>query len=226
MSKPLLACFLASCIACFFLFDLQQYLSLELLKESQENLKHWYQLRPTFFLATYTLLYIALTALALPGMAVLSLAGGAIFGFFLGLFVVSFASSVGATLAFLAARFLLREQIQHRFAHQVEAINAGIQEQGAYYLLSLRLIPLVPFSATNLVMGLTKMKTWTFYWVSQVGMLAGTALFVHAGTELARIDSLESLFSPRLLASFSLLALFPLLLKKIMPRLSAGTNKL
>ncbi len=225
MSKTLLACFLASCIAGFFFFDLQHYLGLKFLKDSQEILNHWYQSRPVLFLVSYALLYVALAALALPGAAVLTLAGGAIFGFFLGLLVVSFASSLGATLAFLAARFLLREQMHRRFAQQVETINAGIQEYGAYYLFTLRLIPLVPFSATNVVMGLTNMKIWTFYWVSQVGMLAGTAIFVHAGKELARINSLEELLSPRLIASLSLLALFPLMLRTFMPRTAPGTNK-
>jgi uncharacterized membrane protein YdjX (TVP38/TMEM64 family)/thioredoxin reductase len=165
--------------------------------------------------------YVAVTGLSLPGAAVMTLAGGAIFGLFWGLLLVSFASSLGATLAFLASRFLLRDWVQKRFGDRMRAINAGIAKEGGFYLFTLRLVPLFPFFVINLVMGLTPLKTRTFYWVSQLGMLAGTLVYVNAGTQLARIDSLAGILSPALLGSFVLLGIFPLLAKKIVDALAA-----
>ena len=166
-------------------------------------------------IGVYFLIYVAVTALSLPGAVVMTLAGGALFGLWVGLLVVSFASSIGATLAFLASRLLLRDWVQGRFGDRLAAVNAGIAKDGAFYLFTLRLVPLFPFFVINLLMGLTPIKTRTFYWVSQVGMLAGTLVFVNAGTQLAKLDSLSGILSPALLGSFALLGVFPLLAKKL-----------
>jgi pyruvate/2-oxoglutarate dehydrogenase complex dihydrolipoamide dehydrogenase (E3) component/uncharacterized membrane protein YdjX (TVP38/TMEM64 family) len=163
----------------------------------------------------YFLIYIAVTALSLPGAVIMTLAGGALFGLWTGLLLVSFASSIGATLAFLASRFLLRDWVQDRFGNRLAAINAGMAKDGAFYLFTLRLVPVFPFFIINLVMGLTPIKTRTFYWVSQVGMLAGTAVYVNAGTQLAQLEGLSGILSPGLLGSFVLLGIFPLLAKKL-----------
>jgi pyruvate/2-oxoglutarate dehydrogenase complex dihydrolipoamide dehydrogenase (E3) component/uncharacterized membrane protein YdjX (TVP38/TMEM64 family) len=166
-------------------------------------------------------LYVALAGLSLPGAALMSVVAGAIFGLVWGSVIVSFASSIGATLAFLASRLLLREAIQSRFREKLRAINAGIQREGAFYLFALRLVPVFPFFVINLAMGLTPMRTWTFYWVSQVGMFPATIVYVNAGTQLVRLESLSGILSPALLASFALLGIFPLLAKKLVERVRA-----
>ncbi len=163
----------------------------------------------------YGLLYISVTGLSLPGAAILTLAGGAIFGVFWGTLIVSFASSIGATLAFLASRFLFRDSVKDKFGEQLKAIDEGVAKEGAFYLFTLRLIPVFPFFMINLLMGLSNMKTWTFYWVSQIGMLAGTVVYVNAGTQLGHIKSLAGILSPAVLGSFILLGIFPLLAKRI-----------
>ena len=165
--------------------------------------------------------YVAVTALSFPGAAIMTLAAGAIFGLLAGTVIVSFASSIGATLAFLAARFVLRDSVQARFGARLAEIDKGVQKEGAFYLFTLRLVPLVPFFVINLLMGLTKMKTTTFYWVSQLGMLAGTVVYVNAGTQLAKIDSLRGIVSPGLIGSFVLLGVFPLIAKKILDAIRA-----
>jgi pyruvate/2-oxoglutarate dehydrogenase complex dihydrolipoamide dehydrogenase (E3) component/uncharacterized membrane protein YdjX (TVP38/TMEM64 family) len=161
------------------------------------------------------LLYLAATALSIPGATIITLAGGAIFGLWQGLLIVSFASSIGATLAFLASRFVLRDWVEGRFGKRLADINAGVDKEGAFYLFTLRLIPVVPFFLINLLIGLTRMKVWTFYGVSQLGMLAGTAVFVNAGTQLAQLDSVQGILSPALLGSFVLLGIFPLIARRI-----------
>lgn len=197
----------------FFVFDLGRYLSLDYLAQSQNQLTQQFEAHPLPFIAAYMGIYVAVTAASLPGAVILTLAGGAIFGLWWGTLIVSFASCIGATLAFLAARFVLRDSIEARFDNWLKDINAGIAKQGAFYLFTLRLVPLVPFFVINLVMGLTKMPVRTFYWVSQLGMLAGTAVYVNAGTQLAQITSLKGIFSPALIGSFVLLGIFPLLAK-------------
>lgn len=204
---------LLAMVVAFFVFDLGRYLSLDYLAKSQAQLATQYQARPLVFIAAYLGIYIAVTAASLPGAAILTLAGGAIFGLWWGTLIVSFASCIGATLAFLAARFVLRDSIEARFGQSLKNINEGIAKQGAFYLFTLRLVPLVPFFVINLVMGLTKMPVRIFYWVSQLGMLAGTAVYVNAGTQLAQITSLKGIFSPALIGSFVLLGVFPLLAK-------------
>jgi uncharacterized membrane protein YdjX (TVP38/TMEM64 family) len=174
----------------------------------------WRQMGPAVVIAF--LVYVAVTALSLPGAAVLTLAGGGLFGFLVGLVVVSFASSIGATLACLVSRFLLREWVQNKFGDKLHSINKGIEEEGAFYLFSLRLVPIFPFFVINLVMGLTSMRLVTFYWVSQLGMLAGTMVYVNAGKELAKIESLSGILSPGLIISFVILGLFPLTVKKLL----------
>jgi len=213
-SRLILLIALALAIAAFFALDLGRFFSLEYLKAQQaaiDEVRRAYPLRTAllFFVA-----YVAVTGLSLPGAAIMTLAAGAVFGLLAGTVIVSFASSVGATLAFLASRFLFRESIQRRFGDRLRAIDRGIEREGAFYLFTLRLVPVFPFFVINLVMGLTAMKARTFYWVSQVGMLLGTIVYVNAGTQLARIDSLQGILSPALLASFALLGVFPLIAKK------------
>ena len=202
-------------IGAFFYFDLHHFLTLDNLKSRQESIVAYRDDHPLLSTATYLLVYIAVTALSLPGATLLTLAGGAVFGLLWGTLIVSFASSIGATLAFLATRFLFRDVVNTRFGHQLKEIDAGIARDGAFYLFTLRLVPLIPFFVINLVMGLTALKTHTFYWVSQAGMLAGTLVYVNAGTQLAKIDSLSGILSPALVGSFILLGVFPFIAKKI-----------
>ena len=199
----------------FFAFDLGRFFSLAFIKQQQASLAAQYAAAPGLVIGAFFLIYVAVTALSLPGAAIMTLAGGAIFGLVLGTVIVSFASSVGATLSMLAARYLLRDTVQGKFGTRLTDINKGVEKEGGFYLFTLRLVPLFPFFAVNLLMGLTKMKTWTFYWVSQLGMLAGTLAYVNAGTEIGKIESLKSILSPGLIGSFVLLGLFPLIAKKI-----------
>ncbi len=217
MDKKKLIILLAvvAAIAAFFVFDLGRFFSLAYIKESQQKFADLYAAQPVTVISAFFAIYVAVAALSLPGAAILTLAGGAIFGLGKGLLIVSFASSIGATLAFLASRFVLGESVQAKFGQRMAEINKGVEKEGAFYLFTLRLVPLVPFFVINLLMGLTKMKTWTFYWVSQLGMLLGTAVFVNAGTQLAKIDSLKGILSPGLIGSFVLLGIFPLIAKKI-----------
>lgn len=202
-------------IVAFFAFDLGRFFSLDFLQQSQARFAELREQQPLALAAGYFLVYVAVTALSLPGATIVTLAGGAIFGLGWGLLIVSFASSIGATLAFLTARFLLRDSVQSRFGQRLADIDKGIEKDGAFYLFTLRLIPVVPFFVINLLMGLTKMKAWTFYWVSQLGMLAGTAVYVNAGTQLGQLESLQGILSPGLLGSFVLLGLFPLIARRI-----------
>ncbi len=208
-------------IAAFFAFDLGRVFSLAYVKGAQGDLAALYAARPLAVIGGYFAIYVAVTALSLPGAAVLTLLGGAVFGLWAGTLIVSFASSLGATLAFLVSRYLLRDTIATRFGKLLADIDRGVEREGAFYLFTLRLVPLFPFFVINLVMGLTKMKAGTFYLVSQVGMLAGTAVYVNAGTQLARIESLAGIVSPGLLGSFVLLGLFPLIAKKIVDAVKA-----
>ncbi len=216
VSRLLVFGLIAALVALFFAFDLHRYFNLSELKARQDAFQGYYASHRMLTLAGYFLLYVAVTALSLPGAAIMTLAAGALFGFWPGLLLVSFASSIGATLAFLASRFLLRDWVQSRFGERLQAVNAGIEREGSFYLFSLRLVPLFPFFVINLVMGLTPMRAPTFYWVSQLGMLAGTAVYVNAGSRLGEINSLAGILSPGLLLSFALLGLFPLISKKIL----------
>ncbi|MDD2760073.1 MAG: FAD-dependent oxidoreductase [Methylomonas sp.] len=215
-SRILLLLGIAALMAAFFALDLPHYLTLENLKARQTGIANYRQVHPLLAAATYVTLYIAVTGLSLPGATILTLAGGAVFGLLWGTLIVSFASSIGATLAFLAARFLFRDWVKSHFGARLQAIDEGVRRDGAFYLFTLRLVPLFPFFMINLAMGLTPIKTKTFYWVSQLGMLAGTLVYVNAGTQLAKIDSLSAILSPALLGSFALLGVFPLGAKKML----------
>lgn len=202
--------------AAFVYCDLGRYFTLAYIKASQEKFQALYLSHPFLVLAAYMGIYITVTALSLPGAVVLTLAGGALFGLVVGTVVVSFASTIGATLACLVSRFLLREWVQNTFGDKLAAINNGIAKEGAFYLFSLRLVPVFPFFVINLLMGLTRMRLFTFFWVSQTGMFAGTIVYVNAGKELAKIDSLAGIVSPGVVISFVILGLFPIVVKKIL----------
>ena len=201
-------------VALFFAFDLQRYLSLEFLQAQRSAAVEIHQANPWLTSLGFLAMYVAVTGLSLPGAAILTLAAGAIFGLALGTVIVSFASTIGATLAFLLARYLLRDAVQRRFEKQLGPINEGVRKDGAFYLFALRLVPAFPFFAINLAMGLTPLKIWTFFWVSQVGMLAGTLVYVNAGQQIGQLESLAGILSPTLILSFALLGLFPLIAKK------------
>ena len=215
-SKILVLAVAASAIAAFVAFDLGRFLSLEALRQSQDALAAQYAANPWGLRAAYFALYVLVASLSLPGAVILTLAGGGVFGLGWGLLLVSVASSIGATVSFLAARFVLRDMVQARFGTRLADIDQGVTRDGALYLFSLRLIPVVPFFVINLAMGLTAMRTRTFYWVSQLGMLAGTAVYVNAGTRLAELQSLKDIASPQLLGAFVLLGVFPLVAKALM----------
>lgn len=213
-NKLLLLAALAGLICLFFGLGLHEHLTLAELKAQQDRIESLYRARPLLVIGGYLAVYIPIVALSLPGAAVLGLAAGVLFGALTGTIIVSCASTFGATMACLIARYLLRNWVQSRFGDRLHRINQGLRREGAFYLFSLRLIPLFPFFVINLAMGLTPMRLWTFAWVSQLGMLPGTFVYVNAGSQLARIDSLGSILSPGLILSFTLLGLFPLLAKK------------
>lgn len=201
-------------IVAFFAFDLGQYLTLDFFKSKQADIGAYYAANPGQTALVFFLIYVAVTGLSLPGAAIMTLAAGAIFGLLWGTVIVSFASTIGATIAFLVSRFLLRDLVQRRFGKSLKAVDRGIEKDGAFYLFTLRLVPAFPFFVINLVMGLTPIRTVTFFVVSQIGMFAGTVVYVNAGTQLAQIESLKGILSPGLIASFTLLGIFPLIAKK------------
>jgi len=203
-------------VASYFFFDLGQYFSLEYLKASREQFQKLYAEHTFLVLGAYFLIYVTATALALPAAVVLTLAGGALFGLGTGTIVVSFASSIGAAAAFVVARYLLKDWVQGRFGDKLEKINNGIEQDGAFYLFTLRLIPVFPFFVINTVIALTPMRLFTYYWVSQIGMFPATVVYVNAGKELGQVDSLSGLLSPSLIISFAILGIFPLVMKKIL----------
>ena len=223
MSKArlVLLAVLVALIAAFFAFDLARFFSLDFFKQQQAAIDAYFRAHPIQTAAIYFAIYVAVTGLSLPGAALMTLVGGAIFGLAWGTLIISFAASIGATIAFLASRFLFRDVIQRKFGDKLAAINRGVEKEGAFYLFALRLVPAFPFFVINLVMGLTPMRTWTYYWVSQLGMLAGTIVYVNAGTQIAQIAALSGLVSPGLVGSFALLGLFPLVAKKLVDWLKA-----
>jgi len=213
--KLALVAFIGVLIGLYVHYDLGQYLSLQSLKSQQAAIEAFRTGNPLLSIAGYFVVYVIVTALSFPGAALLTLAGGAVFGLLGGTLIVSFASTLGATLAFLMSRFLLRDWVAGRFGQRLAAIDAGVRREGGFYLFTLRLVPAFPFFLVNLLMGLTAMKTWTYFWVSQIGMLAGTVVYVNAGTQLAKLDSLAGILSPGLLGSFVLLGIFPLIARKL-----------
>ena len=214
-ARVLILAAIVALIAAFFTLDLGRYFTLDFIKSQQAAIDNFYFAHPWQTAVAYFLIYVTVAGLSLPGAALMTLAGGAIFGLLWGTIIVSFASSIGATLAFLAARFVLRDSIQTKFGDKLTAINDGVEKDGAFYLFTLRLVPAFPFFVINLVMGLTPIRSWTFYWVSQIGMLAGTVVYVNAGTEIAKIESLRGILSPGLIVAFTLLGIFPLIAKWI-----------
>jgi uncharacterized membrane protein YdjX (TVP38/TMEM64 family) len=215
IKKLALAAVIVGLILAFWAFGLGHYFTLSYLRDSAGSLMATYAEHPVPVIAVYFLVYVLAASLALPGAVVLTLAGGALFGLLVGTLVISFASSVGATIACLVSRFLLRDWVQGKFGGKVLKINDGVEREGAFYLFTLRLIPVFPFWLINLLMGLTNMPLRKFYWVSQLGMLAGTLVYVNAGEELAKVDSLKGILSPGLLVSFALIGIFPIAAKKV-----------
>ena len=215
-SKLLVFIVIAAAIAAFFIFDLKQYFSLDYFKSQRAVIDATVAAKPLQAGLIFFAIYVVVTGLSLPGAAIMTLVGGAVFGLLWGTVLVSFASSLGATLAFLASRFLLRDWVQGKFGDKLKPINDGVAKEGAFYLFALRLVPAFPFFMVNLVMGLTPIKTFTYYWVSQLGMLAGTLVFVYAGTQLG-----EFKIGVGLIAAFVLLGIFPLIAKKVLDALKA-----
>ena len=221
MKKIALLLAIGITIVAFFALDVHLLLTLEGLKQGLADFEAQRSAAPLLTGGLFLLLYVLVTALSLPGAAVMTIAAGALFGLAWGTVLVSFASSIGATLAFMVSRYLMRDSVQKRFGDRLQAVNDGIEKDGAFYLFTLRLVPVFPFFLINLLMGLTPIRAATFYWVSQVGMLAGTLVYVNAGTQLAQLDSLSGILSPSLLLSFALLGIFPLIAKKILSVIKA-----
>jgi uncharacterized membrane protein YdjX (TVP38/TMEM64 family) len=211
----------AALVAAFFLFDLGQYFTLNFLRAQHQDFVAFYENNTALTIAIYFVIYVVVTGLSLPGAAIMTLAGGAVFGLVVGTVVVSFASTIGATLAFLVSRFIARDYVQTKFADKLAKIKRGVEEERTFYLFTLRLIPIFPFFVINLVMGLTPIRTLPYFVVSQLGMLPGTIVYVNAGSQLADIDSLSGILSPSLLLSFALLGLFPLIAKKVVAFIKA-----
>ena len=205
---------IAVVVVAWFALDLGHYLNFEYVKAEQAQWRAAFEREPALFIAGYFVIYVLVTALSIPGATVMTLLAGALFGVVMGTAVVSFASTFGATLAFLLSRFVARDAVQKRFAAQLKTINDGIAREGGFYLFTLRLLPIFPFFLINIVMGLTPLSAWQFYWISQLGMLAGTVVYVNAGTQLAQLQSVSGILSPSLILSFALLGLLPLAAKK------------
>ncbi|MFH0224765.1 TVP38/TMEM64 family protein [Vibrio furnissii] len=220
MSKKLILGLILIAVIVALATTFGQYLTLDNAKAQQALLADYIDQHVVTAALIYFLSYVFITAFSIPGAAVVTLLGAALFGFWLSLLLVSFASTIGATLAFLSSRYLLKEWVQNRFGDKLHAVNQGMARDGAFYLLSLRLIPVFPFFLINLLMGLSPIALTRYYWVSQLGMLPGTAVYINAGTQLAQINSLSGIISPAVLLSFALLGLFPLLMKWVMNRIT------
>ena len=215
LKKIVILIVIAVLIVAVKVLNLDQYLTLSYLKGSLDTFKALYENHRVMVITGYFVVYVLTTSLSLPGASPLGIAGGELFGFWTATIVVSFASTIGATLSCSISRFLLRDWIQNKFGDKIAKVNEGIKKEGAFYLFSLRLIPVFPFWMINLVMGLTKMPLPKFYWVSQIGMLPGTMVFVNAGKELGKIESVKGIFSPSLIVSFALIGIFPIAVKKL-----------
>lgn len=218
-ARLLLLLTLLGLASAFFAMGLQRYLSLDMLKSRQEAIAAYREAHPFVAEAIYAATYVVVASLSLPFATVMTLAGGAIFGLAWGTLLVSFSSAIGATLAFLSARFLFRDAIHARFGRQLQALDVGMARDGWLYLFTLRIVPVFPFFLVNLAMGLTTIPTRTFYWVSQTGMLAVILVYVNLGMQLGKLDSLTDILSPGLLGSFALLGVFPWLARSVADRL-------
>ncbi|EEY98309.1 dihydrolipoamide dehydrogenase [Vibrio sp. RC586] len=223
MNKKLIIALILIAITAILVTQFSQYLTLDMAKAKQAELASYIDAHLLQAAFIYFVVYVLLTAFSIPGATVVTLLGAALFGFWLSLLLASFASTIGATLAFLSSRFLLRDWVQAKFADKLLTINQGVERDGAFYLLSLRLIPIFPFFLINLVMGLTPISVWRYYWVSQLGMLPGTAVYLNAGTQLAEISSLGEIVSFPVLASFVLLGVFPIIVKWLMNKFQQRT---
>lgn len=212
---------IAALVASFFLFDLNQYFSLEQIKAQQQALNEQVSANPLLAAGIFFAVYVLVTSLSLPGAALMTLLGGAVFGLGWGLLIVSFASTLGATLAMLISRFLLRDWVQARFGRRLDAINSGVEREGAFYLFALRLVPAFPFFLINLAMGLTRIRVGTFWLASQIGMLPGTLVYVNAGRQLGELESLGGILSPEVIGAFVLLGIFPLLARRLLDVIKA-----
>lgn len=215
MKKAVLVLLVVAAVALFFGLGLDQHLTLGTLKANQEKFAAMLAQSPLRVTLTAFALYVIVVALSLPGATIMGLAAGALFGFWYGTLFVSLGSTIGATLAFLISRYLLRDYVQGHFGDKLKGINEGMAKDGALYLFMLRLVPIFPFFLINLLMGLTQIRTRTYCWVSQLGMLAGSMVFVNAGAQLAQINSVSDILSPKVLLSFALLGVFPLIAKRI-----------
>lgn len=223
-SRLILAILLVLCVLGFYVFGLQDYLSWDYIRSHLEQWKAQVQDNLALAALVFFLLYVMATALSVPAAWILSLVAGALFGLWVAAGITSVAATIGATLAFLSSRFLFRDVVQRRFGARLTALNNGVEREGAYYLFILRLIPVVPFFLINLGMGLTTMRLWTFIWVSWVGMLPGTFLYVNAGEEIGKIQSARDIGTPGLWISFALLGLFPLVARKAIQWFGRGTK--
>ncbi|MCZ4371074.1 TVP38/TMEM64 family protein [Vibrio diazotrophicus] len=227
MSRKLILGLVLVAMVVFLGIEFSQYLTLENAKAQQANLSHYIEQNLLYSALIYFVAYVVITAFSIPGAAVVTLLGAALFGFWFSLALVSFASTIGATLAFLSSRYLLRNWVQQRFSDKLNAINTGVKKDGSFYLFTLRLIPVFPFFLINLLMGLTPISTARYYLVSQLGMLPGTAVYLNAGTQLAEIKTLAGIVSPTVLLSFALLGVFPFIAKWLLSKLQkrAVTNE-
>lgn len=224
-SKIILVALVATLIGAFFFFDLKAFFTLESLKDNLRAIEDFQRENRLLVQGGFFLVYVLAMALSLPIATVLTLGAGALFGFWLGVALVSFASTLGATVAFLAARLLFRDAVRARFAKQLAAIDRGVARDGAFYLFAMRLVVAIPPSVINVAMGVTPIRVWTFYWVSQLGMLAATCVYVNAGLQLAQLESAGDILSPTFIGSFLLLGLFPLLAKKALDGYRARAGK-
>lgn len=214
--KPIQIILLAAvviAVICFFAFGLTEYFSLSFLQEQRLRIVDFYRDNPAITILLFVLLYVALTGLSIPSATGLTLLAGAIFDLVVGVLVVSVASVCGASVAFVIARYLFREPVRKKFPEQFATINKGIEKDGAFYLFAIRLVPVIPFFVTNVAMSLTTIKLWTFFWVSYIGMLAATTVFVNAGSQLGQLESMSGILSPALIGSLVLLGVFPLVAK-------------
>ena len=216
--KILIVIFFLGSISIGFFFDYSQYFSFEMIKEQHQNLKNLIDTNYLLFFGLFFILYIVVTAFALPFAALKTILAGALFGLIPGVILTSFASSIGSTLCLLMSRFVLRDYVEKKYSNYIEKINEGIKKDGIYYLFFLRLSPIFPFFVINLVFGLTKMKAFTFYIVSQIGMFIGTIIFVNAGVQLSRINKISDILSIEIIISFILIGLVPLIIKKLIEK--------
>lgn len=224
ITKIIIVAIIAMAIGSYFYFDLGQFLTLDYIQSQLDAIQEYRDDNFVLAASIYFIFYVAVTALSIPGAVIITLLGGAIFGLLWGTLIVSFASSIGATLAFLVSRYLLKEWVQSKFGDYLGPINRGVEKDGSFYLFSIRMVPLFPFFMVNLLMGLTPIKTLTYYTVSQAGMLIGTAVYVNAGSELAQISSLSGLVSFPVILSFVLLGLFPLVARLVIKFIQGKKN--